>query len=385
MKKIVLTRYLFEKEEVILSFITSLLKEKSIEKCYYWIAEYHYSGFDAFELLWKVYFDFYAIYYPKLESYLRKKHRLYLENANYDSIACIVKNLHKKTISPRVFLLRQYYFSDNIISHIYRGRKANWLTKYPLYSHNLLLSIHKQHWQNMCYHLKKLLSSSSASPDDIYYLLIRYFRTEKCIDLISDSKIKKKWENRMYKSDIHHILNVIVYMFQTEKDNVCFKKLFIIPQTGELDWINEINTKLPLNKYQINQNYYTLREKRLFAIDSCIGSFQLPRFIFAKNKDMKKEYGFHWEYYAALSPLWKKRIDLLGAILDHEKKTVVYKDEDIEEEFYAKFGYELDEQSEEIQEMSMREIKKKSWKKWYTEYFKENPLIIFPDRFQFVY
>ena len=39
-----LTRYLYNKDEVKLTFIECLLKQENIEECYFWIYEYYKTG-----------------------------------------------------------------------------------------------------------------------------------------------------------------------------------------------------------------------------------------------------------------------------------------------------------------------------------------------------
>ena len=57
-----LTRYLYARDEVELSFIASLISGKDIEECYYRGYELYYSGYDVFRTIWKVYYDFYYEY-----------------------------------------------------------------------------------------------------------------------------------------------------------------------------------------------------------------------------------------------------------------------------------------------------------------------------------
>ena len=71
MKKLVLTRYLYEKSEVEISLINSLLT-KHLDEALFWIYEYHFSGVNAFHLLWKIYYDFYCSNNPKLENLYEK-------------------------------------------------------------------------------------------------------------------------------------------------------------------------------------------------------------------------------------------------------------------------------------------------------------------------
>ena len=64
-----LTRFLFMSDEVILTFLETVLKSSDLCECYYWISEYYYSGYQrkTWQLLLQIFYDFYAIKYPKLE------------------------------------------------------------------------------------------------------------------------------------------------------------------------------------------------------------------------------------------------------------------------------------------------------------------------------
>ena len=69
-----LTRLLYSHDEVKYSLINSLLEQRNISECYFWCSELYYSDTnDIFKFIWKVYFDFYAIYNPGLEKYIQKK------------------------------------------------------------------------------------------------------------------------------------------------------------------------------------------------------------------------------------------------------------------------------------------------------------------------
>jgi len=55
-----------------------------------------------------------------------------------------------------------------------------------------------------------------------------------------------------------------------------------------------------------------------------------------------------WMYYAWQSPIWRARFEEYGAVLHSTEETVVFPDEDKEEEFMEKWNYEPDEQKIEI-------------------------------------
>lgn len=60
-----------------------------------------------------------------------------------------------------------------------------------------------------------------------------------------------------------------------------------------------------------------------------------------------------WLFYACYSPIWKTRVLEYNGIIDSEKKTVVFSNDDDSDNFYDDYGYEPDEQSLEIQRRCM--------------------------------
>jgi len=51
-----------------------------------------------------------------------------------------------------------------------------------------------------------------------------------------------------------------------------------------------------------------------------------------------------WEHYASFSPVWKERIEYHNGKIDDITKRLVFDDEDDQDEFYDRYGYEPDEQ-----------------------------------------
>ena len=91
-----LTRYLYIKEEVEMSLVASLLERKSLDECYFWLDELVESGFDVRQLIWKIFYDFYFEYYPKLEAYI-----LYKDDSRF-----VVRQFFRLPASPTVFRRR---------------------------------------------------------------------------------------------------------------------------------------------------------------------------------------------------------------------------------------------------------------------------------------
>jgi hypothetical protein len=55
-----------------------------------------------------------------------------------------------------------------------------------------------------------------------------------------------------------------------------------------------------------------------------------------------------WDYYASFSPVWKERIEDHNGRIDDVTKRVIFDDDDDQEEFYDRYGYEPDEQRVDI-------------------------------------
>ena len=81
--------------------------------------------------------------------------------------------------------------------------------------------------------------------------------------------------------------------------------------------------------------YAPYREKECADYD-----FVYPR------KDILEKYRYDWLYYASFSPIWKKRIEDYGGVIQNNK---VEFPEETHDEFYEMYQYEPDEQTIEVQ------------------------------------
>ena len=73
----VLTRYLYHRDEVSHSLLTCLLLKSTFKEALFWASEMYYSGYhkEIWELLWKIYYDFFAIRNPKFEKKIRRAYK----------------------------------------------------------------------------------------------------------------------------------------------------------------------------------------------------------------------------------------------------------------------------------------------------------------------
>ena len=106
------TRYLYEKEEVKISLITSILNKKE-DDALFWAFELFYSGFtsELTELIWDLYYNFYATMNPGFEKYLSVKMRIQTTTECDDNdaklLASLITNFMIRPHTIDVFILRQ--------------------------------------------------------------------------------------------------------------------------------------------------------------------------------------------------------------------------------------------------------------------------------------
>ena len=395
------TRFLYIKDEVELSLVTALLKKRNLQECYYWTFELYYSGFDIFQLLWKIYFDFYYELNPLMEEYIIKKHSLWKCNNEKKiiHIASIVRNLFRLNPSPNTFILRQYMSHDIYCTHVYKSNEKTLkrLSEHPLNFHRLLLSINNGHTANICYYIK-LLIESSESINTIRQIIMNYIKPD-LLHFWSVNEISvndKKWSTKTYKNDLHYLLAFICHL-QSPISILNKCNIFVTPKQVDIEFINKVESEpIPLIRkrgFDIEQTYNTLRFKRYFNISNKIGSFKLARWSLWNdandaNDAFLRHNWFHWEYYATNGyPLWQERLKNCGGSLDHEKKVIIFPndDDDINKDrFYNLYAYEFDEQPNEIQMMSHCDLKKRTWHEWYFDVFPEQTSVLLNDDFYFI-
>jgi hypothetical protein len=348
-----LTRFLYNEEEVKLSLIASILTKKNIFECYYWFSELYYSKIDICDIIWEIYFDYYALINPKLENYISKKITDWKANYEIDHLLYIIKNFHISKHDSRVFLLRNISMSENLCQkNIYHNTNSKIIKKYDNKYHPLLLSIKMSRWIDICYYLNKIFKNSNIDTGyEIYKNIFNYLlRDDPSLNKIFDNLWKIRIDNR----DFHFTLKMICRsMLQT--NCVSVKSVYVSPLKEDIDEIKSLEQSvIPV--------YKTLSNRRYFKIDENIGSFDLVRFSVSNYKNEN----YNWEYYASFTPLWKERINTFKATVNDENKTIEFEDDETLENFYEKYGYELDEQSKEVQDYSMLPIVKKSWIEWFS-------------------
>jgi hypothetical protein len=101
--------------------------------------------------------------------------------------------------------------------------------------------------------------------------------------------------------------------------------------------------------------FHTLYLKHPYRILPAVCKYWLleppenPEILPEYKVNVLRDFIDNWLFYASRNPLWENRIVKHKGTINTEFKTVVFETHDLAEEFYAKYGYEPDEQSIEVQ------------------------------------
>ena len=199
-----------------------------------------------------------------------------------------------------------------------------------------------------------LIDIKNEHIDEAFEVATNYFVTEL--------GLKKKVQDYDKKSTNKRVLILcrIVHYFTVTANKKLGKNLYVHIEPEEVVLYETIHTGDGVVPRKI------LRLAKIYAIDSYnyLSLFDLKR----ETQDIKTAYYYNWLYYASFSPLWRTRILKHNGVIDTENKKVEFDDDDIDE-FYDNYGYEPDEQSTEVENKTIQEIKKeRNWLSFYKEH-----------------
>ena len=327
MAKPVLTRYLYIYDEVCLSLQQSIITKSSFDESIFWTSELFYSGYvlELWELIYKIYYNFYAIIYPKYEKKLTKLS----ENNGLKYILNAVCILYYSKNNTDVFKL--YQIRPKLPTKQYKTQPL-WLKEMDIdekYS-NFLIALDKEHYVNMMYYMNRF--------DDfikLYEVVKRYFRE------VHGIKLNEKPLSSIKYSNIRHLIIALILYMKQDASEINIKRIFR-KDTHE-NYIEQITD----DNSSIERKYKTLPARLRFPISDKIGCFKLSRNELSCS--VSEMLWYHWEYFAYKCPLWKNRFDKYKIKINDKDKKIEFIDVDEEEEFYEQWNYEPDEQAKEVQ------------------------------------
>ena len=312
-----LTRLLYLVEHVKQNIVECILHNDKDELCY-WLAEYYYSGYEneCMEWITQIYYQYYALTYPSFESYISKKRILFKEQKKYTILVVIANNLRIKQSTPI------YHNSIQQPTQTHRGRKPSWFHKYPDSIKILLFLYSKKDW-NKVYSI--IQSSNHDTLHEFYKAMCLYNNNHQPID-----------------EDFYNYYKTITNDYTIETLKIMIFATCLHLSHPENPIINEYSTWLPNKKYlnaytTLNTNtqpYNILKLNVKYKTRQSIPLSQLTDIL------------TNWIYYSYDTPIWRERILQYSGIKTSNR--IEFNTDDEHEQFYDTYGYELDEQNNNI-------------------------------------
>ena len=391
MSNIVLTRYLYLKDEVKLAFLVSLLNKS--DDAIFWAYELYYSGFkmELYDYIWTIYYDFFATLNPSFEQYLNKTLKCHNEPED-KLVSTIVQDLLIRPFNTDIFFLRTIC---NLFEVECSFITAKSVTKIAFSStimyEQLTKWIDTKDFKSIAQYILNIviLDTSDKMLYSIYSVAIDIFTNiynlkvvktklikEFCVAqdrILNNSNIRGELlTNMMYRKRVV-LLTKIMTLFSLKEKLVKGKNFYIVVEPETIIQYETIDATSSNIKH-----YKVLDVARICGIDDLkhLSLFRLERdTINAKDKQLKDMYFGNWLYHAAFSPVWFNRIKQYRGYVDYIKMTVEFVDEDVMQMFYLKYGYEPDEQSQHTTDKCLKINDGINWKTFY-EKFKGNGLFL---------
>jgi hypothetical protein len=336
--------------------LTLCILNKKEEEAIFWAYELYYSGFqlELVAVFWSLYYDFYYTLNPSFEKYLltRLKKNLALDADSVNYISMIVNNFMIRPHSMDIFMLKQIVdicdFDKTDIQD-YIDSPGNNL---EVMQKEMLFAIRTKDFMILASLI--LIDIKDEHIDTMFEVATNYFVTEM--------GLKKKVQDYDKQSSNKRVLILcrIVHYFTVTANKKLGKNLYIHIEPEEVVLYETIHAGAGLVPRKI------LRLAKIYSIDSdnYLSLFDLKR----ETQDIKTAYYYDWLYYASYSPLWKSRILKHNGVIDQKNHKVEFDDDDIDE-FYDNYGYEPDEQSTEVENKTIQDIRKeRNWLSFYKEH-----------------
>lgn len=350
------TRYMYEASEVEIALVIALLNKT--DDALFWAYELYYSGCTSklIELLWKIYYDFYATLNASFEKYLYNKLKSGIIDAQI--LCSIVNNFMIRPCTIDVFILRQLV--KQLDSDVDEDDQMKDL-------------LNKEDFISLAY----LILNNTDNIDYIYTLVEFFNHVGLSLNSVNEIASYIKIVKGIPFINKHTIiLSRMIHWFVLVKKLKLGKKLFVHVEPSEMVMYETIQADLTpqgeKSKYPrlpILQARNILLQAAIYSIDqyNYLSLFKSKR----ETQNIEQAYTKHWEYYASFSPLWKQRIQKCDGVVDHESKSITFEDDDDMELFYVYYGLDTEEQPTHIREKSIKPIvKEQDWIQFYHKHKK---------------
>jgi hypothetical protein len=313
MQQIILTRYLYVKEEVMYSLMNALLN-KEREEALFWCYEIYYSGFKEEIIIYliQLYYDFYVSCNKDLHGFL------------LSLVSDWTKNNKKHWIPGAII--------ENLVNH-------------DIYTDSITL----QKLEN-----KNDYANDSIKQHELYPLILSIMACNTDEDIIC-------WFNEPHpvkkniKSTIDDLVDTFVPLTSVHLaplvKSATVAMLFYIYNHQNINRIRLVLDNAAIEAYKTvihvpGRGRNILKKMRIYQTNTDADAMG----IFSRKDQTVEEYSHmlnEWLFYASGSPIWLDRIKKYRGIIDYEKQRVDFEDDDTEE-FYSYYSYDLDEEIPEF-------------------------------------
>ncbi len=364
---LVFTQYLYIKEEVRIALLVSILNKSN--DAIFWAYELYHSGFkhELLNLIWKIYYDFFATLNPAYEAYLLKKHKELVTNTEPDEriVSSIIQDLLFRPFNTDVFMLRNV--CENFEVDITYHHVAEKITHIDEARHNLTQWVANEDLRSIAQWILNL-NKDVIKVADIYNICLDIFDKEL---KLTKGKLQKEFVSAI-RININKnviLLAKIIQLFSRKAELKKGRSIYINVEPEDIIPYEPIIGSKDMKHYGILEKAY------MCGIDDLK---HLSLFKLTRNKyNIQEEYWYRWEYHASFSPLWSKRIREFGGYPDYTKQKVIFKeepDDELMQEFYGLYGLEPDEQRLDTQNKSIQPIEKIHNWTWFNDQYQKNGL-----------
>lgn len=312
-----LTRLLYPVEHVRLNIEYCILNNHKNELSY-WLAEYYYSGFqyECMDWIIQIYYTYYAIQYPCFEKKIHKKLVIYYKEYRYETIVEVANNLRIKQHSTK------YHEALQQPKQVNRGRKPSCLALYEEPYKTMIFLYSKKDW-NAFY--QKLNSLSENQLPQLYYSITSYSNNNQSVDEVLIHYYTSITQYYSRETIITMIFALALHL--TDSSTTIIHKYGL--------WLPDKKT---LSEYKetvvCEKPYQILKQNLKYKNRQTISKEQLSDIL------------NNWLYYSFSTPVWRERIEKYNGYSQDNK--IKFCNDDNLEAFHEAYGYELDEQSNEI-------------------------------------
>jgi hypothetical protein len=357
------TRYLYLKEEVEVAMLMSLLNGDK-ERVLFWAYELYHSGpkTELIMTLWRIYYEFYAMLNPALETYLKKKQAELIDNTEH-LVGIFIHNFLIRKYTLDVFMLRE-------VSMYIETDEAD-----------AKLSMEERLASNNYEAVAHCICDTCTSIEDcapIVATAFTYFQSQG----IKNPKLLKE----LYAENIHPAIILISRIMHyyadlnksKEKNGIQMgKKVYLLVEAEEALAYKTIEASPELSSDKILQKVVIYSPS-----DHGYNYITLFKHEYTRSSTTLNDYQNDWLYCAGKkTPIWQERIAEYGGHVNDDMRQVCWDDEESEEAFYCAYGYDTEEQPIDVRIRNippMDPSKNITWSALYKKYTESRPRLYVP-------